>query len=200
MIYREAIDRLERGDATLPTEDKYLFVGFNALSKCEKALLRYLQNSGQAEFYWDYDRYYTDNKFQEAGLFIRENLEAFPCEEGISHDNFKNIASVNVISTSSNVAQCQCVVDILEDIASRNGGRLDKDTAVVLTDENLLMPLLYALPEKFKVERTERNGRVVEHPLINVTMGMPLRNTLAYSFVERLLELQKHARRVVSVQ
>jgi CRISPR/Cas system-associated exonuclease Cas4 (RecB family) len=26
-------------------------------------------------------------------------------------------------------------------------------------------------------------------------MGMPLRNTLAYSFVERLLELQKHARR-----
>ena len=195
MIYREAVDRLNQGTVELPTDEKYICIGFNALSKSEKGLLSYLQSRGQVEFFWDYDKYYYDNEFQEAGMFIRENVATFGETEGVSHDNFRNIASVNVLSTSSNVAQCQCVVDILEDIASRNGGRLDKDTAVVLTDENLLMPLLYALPEKFKVERTERNGRVVEHPLINVTMGMPLRNTLAYSFVERLLELQKHARR-----
>lgn len=195
MIYREAVDRLNQGTVELPTDEKYICIGFNALSKSEKGLLSYLQSRGQVEFFWDYDKYYYDNEFQEAGMFIRENVATFGETEGVSHDNFRNIASVNVLSTSSNVAQCQCVVDILEDIASRNGGRLDKDTAVVLTDENLLMPLLYALPEKFKVERSERNGRVVEHPLINVTMGMPLRNTLAYSFVERLLELQKHARR-----
>ena len=190
MIYREAVERLEQGKADMPSDVRYVFVGFNALSKCEKALLQYMQRNCRVEFYWDYDSYYTDNKFQEAGMFIRENIKLFPSESGVSHDNLRNIKSINVLSTSSNVAQCQCVVDILEDIASKSGGVLDKDTAVVLTDENLLMPLLYALPEKFKVKRDE-NG---EKTIVNVTMGYPLRNTLTYSFIERLLELQKHAK------
>lgn len=52
---------------------------------------------------------------------------------------------------------------------------------MVLTDENLLLPLLYALPADI--------GRV------NVTMGFPLRQSLAYTFVERLVELQNHRRK-----
>jgi len=195
MIYREAVERIEQGAVELPKDERYLFVGFNALSKCEQRVLLSMQNNGTAEFYWDYDRYYTENRFQEAGMFIRENIAQFAEVEGVSHDNFRNIKSVNVFSTSSNVAQCQCVVDILEGIAAKSGGCLDKDTAVVLTDENMLLPLLYALPEKFKVKREMRGDREVESPAINVTMGYPLRNTLAYSFIERLLELQKHARR-----
>ena len=193
MIYREAADRLSEGKVEFSGDEKYVFVGFNALSECEKKLLEYLQTAACAEFYWDYDRYYTDNKYQEAGMFIRENLSKFPSTEKISNNNFCNIKSVNVLSTSSNVAQCQCVVDILEDIAAKSGGVLDKSTAVVLTDENLLMPLLYALPEKFKVKNEKMGDKEVVKPAVNVTMGYPLRNTLAYSFVERLLELQKHA-------
>ena len=193
MIYREAAERLSEGKGELSGDEKYVFVGFNALSECEKRLLEYLQTAACAEFYWDYDRYYTDNKYQEAGMFIRENISKFPSTDRISNNNFCNIKSVNVLSTSSNVAQCQCVVDILEKIASQNGGVLDKETAVVLTDENLLMPLLYALPEKFKVRYEMKDEKLVPTPIVNVTMGYPLRNTLAYSFVERLLELQKHA-------
>ncbi len=192
MIYRETVERLELGKVSMSSDERYVFVGFNALSKCEKLLLQYMQRNCSVEFYWDYDCYYTENKFQEAGMFIRENLSMFGEEEGISHNNFRNMKSVNVLSTSSNVAQCQCVVDILEKIASKHYGVLGKDTAVVLTDENMLMPLLYALPEKFKTEQIGDKGEVVK-PAINVTMGYPLRNTLAYSFVERLLELQKHA-------
>lgn len=194
MIYREAVERLKRGVVCLSGDERYVFVGFNALSKCEQSLLEYMQQNCRTEFFWDYDSYYTDNKYQEAGMFIRKNLSLFGESEGVSHDNFRNIKSVDILSTSSNVAQCQCVVDILERIAEKNGGVLDKDTAVVLTDENLLMPLLYALPEKFKVKREKVNGEIVERPAINVTMGYPIRNTLAYSFIERLLELQKHAR------
>ena len=169
MIYREAADRLKRGKVVLPSDEKYIFIGFNALSKCEQDVLKYMQNNGCAEFYWDYDRYYKDNKSQEAGMFIRTNVEQFSEAEGVSHDNFRNIRSVNVLSTSSNVAQCQSVVNILEDIAKKNGGYLDKDTAVVLTDENLLMPLLYALPEKFKVKRVKQGEVEMEVPAVNVT-------------------------------
>ena len=193
MIYREAVERLEHGEVALSNEKRYVFVGFNALSKCEERVLQFMQRSGCAEFYWDYDRYYTENEFQEAGMFIRKNIAQFGDAEGISHDNLRNIKSVNILSTSSNVAQCQCVVDILRNIAEQSGAPLDKDTAVVLTDENLLMPLLYALPEDIKSRREKRGDIEEEIPLVNVTMGYPLRNTLAYSFVERLLALQKNA-------
>ena len=196
MIYREAVERLKRGESEVPKDAKrYVFVGFNALSKSESSLLRYMKEHCNAEFYWDYDDYYVDNSMQEAGMFIRDNLRLLSEESGISHKNFGKVDSVEVISTSSAVLQCQYVVKILEDIAAQNDGALDKDTAVVLTDENMLMPLLYALPERFKVRYEMRNGKRVPVPAINVTMGYPLRNTLAYSFVERLLELQKHARK-----
>lgn len=59
-------------------------------------------------------------------------------------------------------------------------GAAGEETAVVLTDENLLLPLLHALPAEI--------GKV------NVTMGYPLKQSLSYSFVERLIELQNHAR------
>ena len=198
MIYRDAIERLERGEVEADLSQRYIFVGFNALSKCEQRLMKHLAARGVAEFYWDKDDYYaSDTNPQEAGMFIRENdCGDLRGEEGISHNNLRNISSIEVVSTVSNVAQCQYVVDILEKIAAQSkDGRLSKDTAIVLTDENMLMPLLYALPQSMKVDKyLDKNGVEREKPAINVTMGYPLRSTLAYSLVERLLDLQKHAR------
>ena len=57
---------------------------------------------------------------------------------------------------------------------------MDKRTAIVLTDENLLIPLLHSLPESVDS--------------VNVTMGYPIKTTLAYTFVERLFALQAHSR------
>ena len=191
MIYRDAVERAEQGEVKLPNK-RYVFIGFNALSKCERALLLMLQKLGCAEFFWDEDDYYTKNRHQEAGLFIRANREVFSGEEGISHDNFLKPKNIEVLSTSTNTSQCQYVVKILEDIAKKNNGKLDKDTAVVLTDEKLLMPLLYAIPEHLQQSVEEKDGREVVTSAINVTMGYPLRSTLAYSFIERLIELQSH--------
>ncbi len=197
MIYRDAVERLEAGEAEIDTTKRYVFIGFNALSACEQALLARLDNLGCAEFYWDRDDYYTSaNSYQEAGLFIRRNMKALSSVDGISHDNFQKPKSVSVISTATAIAQCQYVVSILKELAkSRPDGVLGKETAVVLTDENLLLPLLYALPEEMKVKyECDKRGRQRKVPNINVTMGYPLRTTLAYSFVDRLLDLQRRAR------
>ena len=83
------------------------------------------------------------------------------------------------MAAASNAVQCKAAARILRRLAQE--GSLDKRTAVVLTDENLLLPLLYALPPEI--------GKV------NVTMGYPLRTSLAYTFIERLVELQAHRRR-----
>ena len=187
MIYRDAAEKV-KGATSSPLEGcSYVVAGFNALSSCEKVLFDHLKVSHNADFYWDYNDYFYRNDMQEAGRFVRENEARYPSAVELNHKDFsRRISGITVASTATSVAQCNYVAQLLEKLAERdeNGNPLPigRDTAIVLTDENMLMPLLYALPEWVK-----QGG-------VNVTMGYPLRSTLAYSFVERLLELQKHAR------
>ncbi|MBQ5609257.1 MAG: PD-(D/E)XK nuclease family protein [Rikenellaceae bacterium] len=181
MIQREAVARIEAAGFEL--EDggaNYVIAGFNALSKCEKRLFDYLAVNRTTDFYWDYDRYYLDER-QEAGLFLRENLVRFPQSTTFTSqiDNLstrdKQLTSV---ATASNVLQCKYVNRLLRQMMA-DGVPMDKRTAIVLTDENLLQPLLYSMPEGVK---------------LNITMGFPVRQTVAYSLVERLIELQNRRR------
>ncbi len=178
MVYRTAADLIDEGKALLAKERRYVVAGFNALSACEQRLLKFISTSSDTEFFWDYDLYYTRNREQEAGMFLRDNVAMFPPREMLPNDNFRNIRSVTSVAAVSNVVQCKYVADILRELATK--GPLDKSTAIVLTDENLLEPLLHSLPEEL--------GKV------NVTMGYPIRLTPAYPLVERLLELQHHSR------
>ena len=177
LIHRTAADRIDEGTADIPHR-RYVIAGFNALSTCEKRLFDYLRNTAEVDFYWDTDDYYTDNPEQEAGLFVRENRQRYPAAAEISHDNLRRIRSVTAAAAVSNVVQCKYAARVLEQLAA--DGSPDKETAIVLTDENLLEPLMYSLPES--VER------------VNVTMGYPLSLTPACSFAERLLDLQSRSR------
>ncbi|MBQ8438360.1 MAG: PD-(D/E)XK nuclease family protein, partial [Alistipes sp.] len=180
MIYRSAAERIAQGDA--PEEDglRYVFIGFNALSECERHVLRHIDRSGCCDFLWDYDSYYTEGRDQEAGHFLRENILTFKPSDKITHDNFLTTSKkLQAISCVSNVVQCKYVNTLLEEISPSL--TFDKQTAIVLTDESLLQPLLHSLPKS-----------VAEN--VNVTMGYPLRQTTAYSLVERLIELQKRCR------
>ncbi len=182
MMYRAAAERLATGEREgLDAEGgKYVFAGFNALSECEKKLLKHLQNSGSAEFYWDYDNYYVGNEWHEAGMFLRENIRSFPALHGNDfHSSFEGEKEIKIVSCASDSLQCKYVYDFLKGLTDK-GVTIDKRTAIVLTDESLLLPVLHSIPESV--------GQV------NVTMGYPLRQTTAYSFVERLIELQNRKR------
>ena len=178
MVQRAAAERLQAGAFDFPDQRRYVVAGFNALSECEKKLFRFLATNAETDFYWDCDSYYTDHPEQEAGMFVRENRVQFPARDTISHDNMRSGKQLTAVATVSNAVQCKYVSEILRQLSADKP--LDKHTAIVLTDENLLMPLLYALPSELKE--------------VNVTMGYPLRSTLAYTFIERLIELQSHSR------
>lgn len=180
MIYRRAAEALREGGVELP-EGEYVVVGFNALSATEKVLFDYLKNAHEADFYWDLDDYYLKDEKQEAGLFIRENVRRYPMPATFSPEShFAEPKEMNVISTASSSLQCKYVGEFVADLLEKEG-KIDRNTAIVLTDESLLSPLLYSLSDGV--------GNV------NITMGYPLRSTLAYSFAERLLQLQLRARR-----
>lgn len=176
MIHRFAAERIRQGEAKLGPEH-YAVIGFNALTECEKVIFDHLRDSGRADFFWDYDDYYIADTRQEAGLFIRENIRRYPHPAFYTPDerNFNKEKNIISVSAGSDSLQCKYVSTFLDETVS--GSHVPgKETAIVLTDENLLMPLLYSIPESVKD--------------INVTMGYPLKQTLAYSFVERLLKLQ----------
>ena len=181
MVHRLAAEKLRSEEAVdLDVGCRYVVIGFNALSACEKRLFSWLKNTGQAEFFWDYDRYYVDNPDHEAGLFLRSDIRDYPApEEVVGNDHFRGPKEVVAVSSPSDSLQCKYVHTFLQDLLDR-GLTPDKETAIVLTDESLLLPVLYSIPEGIGA--------------VNVTMGYPLRQTTAYSFVERLIELQHRKR------
>lgn len=180
LIYRTTAERLLRGEDIELEDKRYVLAGFNALSKSEEILFKYLSTREQgADFYWDYDDYYVKgDDSHEAGLFLRSNITRYPAADHISHDNFTAVKKqFNTTACVSNVVQVKHIAEIL---ASLPEDELDKRTAIVLTDENMLIPLLYSLPESVRS--------------VNVTMGYPLKTTLAYSLLERIISLQSHCR------
>ena len=180
MMYRCAVENIERGEGAELPNKRVVFAGFNALSECEKRLFKHLALSEHgAEFYWDYDDYYVANTSHEAGMFMRENLHLFPSVDKISSTNFSDTKKeIKSVACVSNVAQCKYVARLLEEL---DPDMLNKRTAIVLTDENMLIPMLHSVP------------KCVDK--VNVTMGYPLKNTLAYSLIERLVDLQQHGNR-----
>lgn len=169
MLYRQVIEQL---DVEALPYNKYIFVGFNVLNKVEHTLFKKLNEAGKAMFYWDYDTFYLNMTPHEAGEFIRRNLRDFPSELPASFfDNLNQPKEVTFIESPTENGQVRYLPQwIRENLTSQ-----EKETAVVLCNEALLQPVLHALPDN------------VKH--INITMGFPLSQTPAYSFVNALMEL-----------
>lgn len=172
MIYRDAIEKLNTGN--LPY-DTYAFVGFNLLNKVEHELLEQFKLAGKALFYWDYDIFYTqmEQVKHEAGLYIKRNLEDFPNALGEEcFDNLNKAKQVRFIAAPTENAQARYLPEWIRSVEIGN----ERENAVVLCNETLLLPVLHTIPAE------------IEN--INITMGFPLAQTPAYTFVTALIELQ----------
>ena len=175
MLYRNAIETFVPEKITY---ERYAFVGFNVLSTVEEELFHLIKNTGKALFYWDYDVYYRDASFHEAGSFIRNNLKKFgnalenlpPIETDHPFDNLRSIQKITIVSAPSDNAQASFVHDWIQE----NITLPEQETAVVLADEKLLLPVLHALPEETIKD-------------VNVTMGLPLTQTSVYHFLTELI-------------
>lgn len=178
MIYRDVAEMCEQGKIGEIPYKKIIFVGFNAMNQCERIFFSWLNNSKQADFYWDTDPYYLDNPVHEAGRFLRENIREFGgwkrTETGMSAG--KKISFVNV---SSNISQAKLTGQLLDSFAL-SGSEEEMSIAVVLPDENLLVPVLSAIPDKYKK--------------VNVTMGLTLKDSPVYELINQLVQLQSGSR------
>jgi len=180
MLFRDVIENPECAESAYLKDNKFVIAGFNALNGCEKELFNRMNNKGIISFYWDYDLYYLNDKNQEAGMFMRENLALFPQMDLLCcTDNYNEQKQVHLYHTPSQIGQAQIAANEVANLVA--GSAAFDETAIVLCDEELLLPVLSAIP------------RQIDN--INVTMGLPLRQTPLFSLVKQLISLQKKSRR-----
>ena len=186
--------------------EKIVFVGLNAISTAEKELIKVLQKQGIADFYWDCGPKYLSpispasptspispisptsptspilDEENKASFFVRENLKMFPSAYPLPEEPH-SWPEIELIGIPSHTGQAKQVYPVLKEMMA---GRTAPDpeealqTAIVLPDEQLLIPVLHSIPEEFS--------------RINVTLGYPLSSAPITSLMGSILDLQKKIR------
>ncbi|MFL2593489.1 MAG: PD-(D/E)XK nuclease family protein [Flavobacteriaceae bacterium] len=173
LIYREACEQILSYTENRKSI-KHIFIGFNALSKSESEVIQEIVNSN-GEIYWDIDNALINSDYNNASLFIESYLKEWPYYKKnnieIASNEYKKEKNIQAIGTPKNIGQVKYVGELLHSM----GKDELNNTAVVLGDEKLLIPLLNSIPSNVKN--------------INVTMGYPLKNSNIYSFFYLLINI-----------
>lgn len=194
MVYRSLAERLldvpakDVFEGFRGGDDSFVFVGLNALNECEKTLLRKLRDSGMAEFCWDWSGTMIRDPQNRSSFFMADNVREFPQALEWDQDGL-TVPDVRVVSIASSTGQAKRLPDILKVIADgQTSGKMSEvgrmassegtDCAVVLPDENLLIPVLNSIPEEILN--------------VNVTMGLPMNGSRIYAFMAMMASVQLH--------
>lgn len=187
MMLREAVRRLRDKSVTLSSK-RYVFVGFNVLSLGELRLFELLKVRDAADFYWDDSAPSFSIPGNRAAHFLRRNVRMFPSRYEIEPIEPGHFPKVEVTGIPSGVGQAKEAGRILKRWARE--GALDFgdaiNTAIVLPDENLLIPMVHAIPAADASGNETAGG--ARMPL-NITMGLPMKATSLNSFISALVSL-----------
>ena len=175
-MYRSLAERLKAGESvadiltsSFPESGRFVFVGLNALNECEHLLLSRIRDARLGEFVWDYVSELIRDKENRSSFFMKHNVAEFP--QAFPLEGQPTIPEITVISVPSAVGQAKLAPQIL---AQTQGDPVE--TAFVLPDESLLLPLLNALPP--------------EQDSVNVTMGLPMAGSAVFALVKAVGQLQ----------
>ncbi|MCM1310705.1 MAG: PD-(D/E)XK nuclease family protein [Bacteroides sp.] len=172
MAYRSVAMQLMLGNR-LPFNPKaFVFIGFSRLSHSEHAIFNQLNRNGLAHFYWDYDSALMNHRdANTAAKFIKTYTEEFrTCRPDVKIPAPLVSHTVNIIGVPSDIAQSKVAASLLN----------DNDTALVLADSELLVPMVASIPEKYEQ--------------VNVTMGYPMRFTSLSQLFTIITTMQLRAR------
>ena len=161
-----------------PRHRRLVFVGFGVLSAAEVKLFDRFNDEGTADFWWDnagVERMLKQAPNDPGALLIDgycKRFDAKPIEPLTDEE-----AVVKVVSVPSMVGQAKVAFD---EVARMHEPGIEPgiETAIVLPDESLLVPLLHS---------------VHDVPLLNVTLGYPLRSSGIVSLMRIVARLHHQA-------
>ena len=186
-VYRSLAERLSSESAAdvfgavFPDTRRFVFVGLNALNKCEKTVMRRLRDARLAEFCWDYSSQMIKDRDNKSSFFMSDNIVEFPqAFEPDSDCPLPATCSFHALSVPSSVGQAKQLPRILSEFRSLSGQEPGVETAIILPDEALLIPVLNSIP-----------GEITD---LNVTMGYPLNGSELWSLMNDVAAMQMHLR------
>ncbi len=160
-----------------PNEKPIVFMGLNALNTAESEIIQLLLKEHNAQIFWDADAYFVDRPYHEAGKFIREHRETWSYYGNNSLEllgtNYEKEKNIQIISSTGNLGIVQAASIYLSKLTESEL----LETAVVLADEQLLLPLLSAIPDNVKA--------------FNITMGLSMDQLPLASFFTDLFKLHR---------
>lgn len=184
MLYRSVIESIRNIEIKEKYPEKqFVFIGFNALNPVERELFKILLKNGIADFYWDYEAEELRDPDNPASMFYLKNIKHFPSRYAIiPHIESLKEKHFELISIPSAVGQSKQIYKILNQIfPPKTENYALMSTAVVLPDENFLIPVLQSIPEQISK--------------INVTMGFPLQTTPVAGLMDLLFVMYRKAKR-----
>jgi len=191
MAYRYFSDHLIEIIDLLPWTS-IMFAGFNALTKSEEKIIKFLHNKDMVHTVWDTDSYYVDNPIMEAGLYFRKYKSWNKDIEEQTKKHFKEGSkNIEIIGVPGILGQARIASQIMaEKVADCKNNvsptPFENKTVMVPADESLLIPLLNSLPAK-----------ILQHA--NVTMGLSIQHSHAFRLAESLIGLHVHASKISSL-
>ncbi len=157
-----------------------LFAGLNAMNRAEEEILQQLLKTDYCSVLWDIPELLLD-KDQEAGRHIREYLKWSGTASLPNYTSLPNEAQTwHIVSAAGPVVQMNYAGALLQKLVDEKGFEVLNRTALILADENLLLPALNALPPSIQSA--------------NVTMGFPLSNLPTSLLMNYFFELWKTQR------
>jgi hypothetical protein len=178
LIYRKSVDNLE-SYVQNNSKKQHVFLGFNALNTAEETIIQELLENNLAQIYWDIDAVFMENKKHDAALFTRlhKNNWRFFRNNPFNwiSSNYSQAKNISVFGIPKNIGQAKYIGSLLKSLQKENENL--QNTAVVLGDENLLIPVLNSLPTNIDA--------------LNITMGFPLKSIPLASLFNALFHLHK---------
>ncbi len=182
MIYREAVRNL-KDFAILNAHKNFVFAGFNALNAAEEIIFQHFLASNIAKVYWDIDESILNDVEHDAGLFLRNYRNNWKYYKSNTFDwinsEFTKEKKIQIIGTPKSVGQARIAGRTVENLKITNPNDELSKTAVILGEENLLIPLLYSLPDN------------IEN--INITMGYSSKNNPSQTLIAKLFKMHTNA-------
>ena len=166
-------------DIDLARYTRLVFVGFGILSIAEVKLFDRFNSAGKADFWWDNAgvQALLDQAPHDPGALLIDGYSKRFVAKPLHPLDGKG-PDITVVSVASNVGQAKQAFDLIQTMREDENDVSGIETAIVLPDEGLLVPLLHS------VHNVEA---------LNITLGYPLRSSSIVSLMHIVARMHHQA-------
>lgn len=176
-IYRRLAENEDIFSDKFDKGKKIIFVGLFYMGKAQFSILKSLKKYYDVDFCWDENAKILEDESSVASKIINENKNTL----GSVDDGKWNLhkydthPEITIVGCPGKIAEAKAVNLLIDEMGSPMDNLKEIDSAIILSDENILIPVVSSIPQNIKD--------------INISIGYPLKNSNISLLVNRWVKL-----------